>query len=91
MEPRDYITLASVIVAPLAALAGVWLERVLTERERAESRAESERRAAATAVAPMFGILVDVQPELVLEGRSLRVQHAQGEHPWAVFTVDARA
>lgn len=68
-EPANYIALVSVIVSPLAALGGAWLNSYLARRAKVEEHAETLRKETAQAVAPMFGILVDAQPSLVALGQ----------------------
>jgi hypothetical protein len=70
-EPADYIALVSVLVAPLAALGGAWLNSYLSRRAKAEEHSETLRKENAQAIAPMFGILVDAEPSLIA-GSQLR-------------------
>jgi hypothetical protein len=61
----DVVALVGIVVAPLAVLAGAWLNSYLARKERVETQAEALRREAAKALGPMLGILVDADPSLV--------------------------
>ena len=68
-EPANYIALVSVIVSPLAALGGAWLNSYLARRAKTEEHTETRRKENAQAIAPMFGILVDAHPSLIIDAQ----------------------
>ena len=70
-EPANYIALVAVFVSPLAALGGAWLNSYLSRRAKADEQAEIFRKENAQAIAPMFGVLVDALPSLII-GSQLR-------------------
>ena len=103
MTAGELMTLVGVIVAPLAALAGVWLEKRLSSHERALRQEDFDRRASANAVGPMLSVLVDADCDLVTNSRlyeyatakeairGLYVRWAKAREPLLILHVSHRS
>lgn len=66
MTPQNWIALVSVVVAPLSALAGAWVNATLAKRGKAEEADAVARRDALIGLGRMKALLIDSQPSLVL-------------------------
>ena len=66
-----WIALAAIIAAAVAAVLGMWLNRVQSRRGRRDEQLQRWRRDAAAALGPMIALLVDAEPSHVLNN-SLR-------------------
>jgi hypothetical protein len=64
-EPQHFIALAGVVIAPLAALGGAWVNSYLAGKAKAADKAEATRKEWAAVLGPMLGILADAEPSLV--------------------------
>ena len=66
MTPQNWIALVAVMVAPLSALAGAWVNATLAKRGKAEEADAAARRDALIGLGRMKALLIDSQPSLVL-------------------------
>jgi hypothetical protein len=76
-EPQDFIALVGVVIAPMAALGGAWLNSYLARKEKLAERAEAARKEWAAALGPMLGILADAEPSLVANAELREYETAQ--------------
>jgi hypothetical protein len=68
VEPQDWIALTAVVIGPIAALAGAWVNHTLSQRSRLAEESARSRTAALESVGRMRTLLLDAEPSLVLSG-----------------------
>ncbi|MBV8863062.1 MAG: hypothetical protein JO082_15240 [Mycobacterium sp.] len=68
MDGSQVVALASVIVSPAGALAGVWLTSSLTARQRRRDQQDKYRDNALHGLARFMSLAIDANPSMVLSG-----------------------